>query len=149
MLPCNNTILLAEDNPDDVFIFKKALKTASIGHPMQVVSDGQKVIDYLTSARKQSDPEKYPFPCILFLDLKMPYLDGFQVLEWIRKQPELASLVVVVLSSSDLTRDINRAYELGARSYLVKPPSPEDICEIMVAFENLWAPPGNPMRGSG
>lgn len=146
MLSTTNVILLAEDNEDDVFIFKKALKAAQVANPVHLVSNGEEAVAFLTAAREQSEPEKHPVPRILFLDLKMPYLDGFQVLEWIRQQPGLQSMVVVVLSSSELTSDFRRAYALGARSYLVKPPKPNEIRELMVSLESLWGAGGSPLR---
>ena len=100
-------------------------------------------MDYLSAAEKSSDPEKYPLPFIIFLDLKMPYLDGFDVLSWMRTQPALQSIVVVVLSGSDEPNDHRRAYALGARSYLVKPPRPEEIREFIVSMSSRWGPEGS------
>lgn len=137
------TILLAEDNRDDVFIFMRALKTAQITNPVNVVTNGQEAVDYLSATGKYSDREKYPLPFVIFLDLKMPYLDGFEVLTWIRGQLSLQSLVVVVLSGSDEPNDHRRAYALGARSYLVKPPGPEEIRQFIVSMGSQWG------RGGG
>lgn len=136
-------ILLVEDDPDDVFIFKRALKSARIINPLIVVNSGQDAIDYLTHQGKYSDGEKFPLPFVIFLDLKMPYLDGFDVLTQIRKQPMLESIVVVVLTGSDETRDHKKAYLLGARSYLVKPPDANDIRQFMDSMISYWGQSGD------
>ena len=130
-LNLGKTILLVEDDPADVFIFKRALARANIVNPVIIVTDGQEAVDYLSNNGKYSDHEKHPLPFVIFLDLKLPYLDGFEVLTWIRQQPPLQSIVVIVLTGSDETRDHQRANTLGARSYLVKPPEPEDIRQLM------------------
>ncbi len=138
----SDTILLVEDDRDDVFIFTRALENAHITHPLCVVTNGQEAVEYLTHKGKYSDPEKYPLPFVIFLDLKLPYLDGFEVLSWIRQQPTLQSIVVVVLTGSDETRDHQKAYTLGARSYLVKPPQAEDIRQFMDSMVSYWGGPG-------
>lgn len=139
----SNTILLVEDDRDDVFIFSRALKTARIGNPLVVVRSGQEAVDYLSHEGAYSDPEKHPLPFVIFLDLKLPYLDGFDVLTWIRQQPALRPVVVVVLTGSDETRDHQKAYALGARSYLVKPPQAEHILQFMDSMKSYWGRPGS------
>jgi CheY-like chemotaxis protein len=134
----SNTILLVEDDDDDVFLFKRALKTARITNEVNVATDGQAAIDYLSSAVQGNNPDKYPLPFIMFLDLKMPHVDGFEVLSWMRSQPSLDSLVVVVLTGSNQPRDHQRAYALGARSYLVKPAKPEEIREFIESMGSRW-----------
>lgn len=124
-------ILLVEDDPDDIFIFKRALRAANIVNPVIVLTSGQDTIDYLSHTGKYADPVDFPAPFLIFLDLKLPYVDGFEVLSWIRKQPDLQSVVVVVLSGSDESRDHQRAYALGARSYLVKPPTAEQLRQFI------------------
>jgi CheY-like chemotaxis protein len=132
------TVLLAEDNEDDVFALKWAFKRAQIANPLQVVTDGQQAIDYLSGKGQFADRERFPLPFLAFLDLKMPYMDGFEVLSWIKKQPEFESLAVIVLTSSDEERDHQRAYALGARSYLVKPPESTEIKNILASLQSLW-----------
>lgn len=133
-----NTILLVEDDRDDVFIFQRTLKAARIVNPVVVVSTGQDAVDYLSNEGKYTDREKYPLPFVIFLDLKLPYLDGFEVLSWIRAQPHLQSIVVVVLSGSDETRDHQKAYALGARTYLLKPPQVKDIESFVDSMASYW-----------
>ena len=135
----SKTVLVAEDNPDDVFALKWAFKRAQITNPIEVVRNGQQAIDYLSGAGDYADRERHPLPFLVLLDLKMPYVSGFEVLAWIRQQTALESLPVVVLTSSDENRDHQKAYALGARSYLVKPPEPEDIKQILSSLQSLWA----------
>lgn len=132
------TILLVEDDQDDVFIFQRALVAANVMNPVVVVTTGQAAVDYLANKGEYADAKKYPRPFVIFLDLKLPYLDGFEVLTWIRKQPHLNSVVVVVLSGSDESRDHQRAYALGARSYLVKPPNAQEIRQFMDSMVSYW-----------
>lgn len=134
----NRAILLVEDNEDDVFLMKRALKSANIGNTLSVVEDGQRAIDYLSGDGAFSDREKYPFPAVVFLDLKLPLKSGLDVLEWIRQQPQFENLVVLVLTSSNEPSDLKRAYALGANSYLVKPPTAAQLLELAKAFKWYW-----------
>lgn len=128
-------ILLAEDDDNDVFFMRRALLKAQVEFPLQVVTNGQEAVDYLDGAGKYSDRSTYPLPSIILLDLKMPFLDGFEVLSWIGKQPALNKIPVAVLTSSAEERDRRRAAELGAKAYFVKPPRPETIQEISRLFD--------------
>src|SRR5687767_3082250 len=114
-------ILLVEDNPDDVFLFTRALNKARRPHPLHVVTSGQEAIEYLSGTGKYSDRNAFPLPDLIMLDLKMPLLSGFEVLNWIRNDGMARLIPVIVLSSSALTEDVNRAYALGANAYMVKP----------------------------
>jgi len=114
-------ILVAEDDENDVFLIKRALHQAQFENPLQVVQTGEDAIAYLKGSPPFGDREKFPIPALVLLDLKMPRKNGFEVLAWIRQQPEYNALAVVVLTSSQESADINRAYALGANSYLVKP----------------------------
>jgi CheY-like chemotaxis protein len=117
----DTSILLAEDNENDVLMLRRAARNAKFSSPLQIVNDGEEVLAYLRGDGKFADRRRFPLPGLLLLDLKMPRKDGFEVLQWLREQPQFLGLQVVVLSSSDEIRDINRAYELGANSFLVKP----------------------------
>ncbi|HKS38578.1 MAG TPA: response regulator [Verrucomicrobiae bacterium] len=116
-----STILVAEDDPDAAFLLRRALEKANLKNPVEVVRDGQEAIDYLSNQGAYADRERYHAPVLLLLDLKMPRKSGFEVLEWLRQQPGLKRLIVIVLSSSYQVVDINRVYDLGGNSYLVKP----------------------------
>ena len=131
-------LLLVEDSEDDVFIMKRALKEAGIVNSLYLVEDGQKAIDYLSGAGEFSDRKKFPLPAVVFLDLKLPLKSGHDVLAWIRQQKDLASTVVIVLTSSEEPGDLSRAYQLGANSYLVKPPSAAQLIEMAKAFKWYW-----------
>ncbi len=134
----NQTILLVEDSEDDVFLMKRALKEANILNPLQIAVHGQHAIDYLAGTGKYADRVQHPLPSLIFLDLKLPFKHGFEVLQWIREQPGLAAILVIVLTSSSEERDIQQAYRLGARSFLVKPPTPEMLVELMLSLKNYW-----------
>ena len=133
-----HTILLAEDDPNDVLLLRRAFRSAGLPEPGQVVSDGDEVIAYLTGQDGYADRERYPFPALLLLDLKMPRRSGFEVLEWLRDQPVLSRLPVVVLTSSSQSSDIQRAYDLRANSYLVKPATLEGLREMVRAVDLYW-----------
>jgi CheY-like chemotaxis protein len=134
----NRAILLVEDNEDDVFLMKRALQGANVGNPLYVVEDGQEALDYLGGAGKFADRDNYPLPVVVFLDLKLPYISGHDVLAWTRRQKELESLVVIVLTSSNEASDLSRCYALGANSYLVKPPTPDQLEDLARAFKWYW-----------
>ena len=134
----DRAILLVEDNEDDVFLMKRALKGARVINPLFVVDDGQEAVDYLGGAGKFSDRGSYPLPAVVFLDLKLPFISGHEVLAWIRRRKEFESLVVIVLTSSNEASDLSRCYSLGANSYIVKPPSPEQLDDLAKAFKWYW-----------
>ncbi len=134
MSVAGGTVLLVEDFDDDVFAFKWALKKADVTLPVQVATDGQRAIDYLSGFGAYADREAHPLPSLVFLDLKLPYVSGMEVLAWIRQRPELDSVPVVILSGSDEARDHEQAASLGAADYVVKPASPADLRRIL---ENL------------
>jgi len=106
---------------------------------LKVARDGEQAINYLSGKGIYSNREQYPLPFLLLLDLKMPGTDGFEVLEWLRNEPQLKRLLVVVLTSSNLQSDVDRAYELGANSYLVKPVSFDEMVHLIQRFEAYWS----------
>jgi CheY-like chemotaxis protein len=105
---------------------------------VQVVSHGQQAVNYLAGDGQYSDRGRYPIPALVLLDLKLPVKMGTEVLRWIQAQPALAKLIVVVLTSSSDSSDIRRAYDLGARSYLVKPVALEKRLEMARAIKAYW-----------
>jgi CheY-like chemotaxis protein len=132
------TILLVEDNDDDVFVFERVLRKAAIENPLHIARHGQEAVDYLGGVGQYADRESFPLPFIIFLDLKLPYLSGFEVLRWIRSYSELAEIVVIVLTSSPEEKDHERAYGLGARSYLIKPPRPDMLLDLAKSLQSYW-----------
>jgi CheY-like chemotaxis protein len=131
-------VLVAEDDPSDVYLLQRAFASAAIPATLHVVRDGQEAIDYLEGHDRFSDRNTHPMPDLMLLDLKMPRLNGFDVLNWVRQKPGLKRLLVTVLTSSDQSIDINRAYDLGANSYLVKPHGNNDLAELVRRVHNYW-----------
>src|ERR1041385_3660353 len=121
------TILLAEDNPDDVLLTQLALQKARLVNPLHVARDGEEAIAYLAGTGIYADREQYPLPILLLLDLNMPKVTGFEVLEWLREHSFEHHLSVAILTDSDSGPDMRRAYELGADSYLIKPPNAQAL----------------------
>jgi CheY-like chemotaxis protein len=130
---------VAEDLPEDAEILKLAFSSAGVNVPLHFVSDGAEAIEYLKGEQRFANRTEHPLPTLLLLDLKMPRLNGFDVLDWLRLQPGLRRLLVVVFSSSALPEDINRAYELGANSYLAKPAGFRKLEEIARSLESYWS----------
>ena len=131
------TILQVEDDPNDVFLFRHAMKKAGVENPVQVASDGQEAIDYLQGAGKFADREKFPLPCLVLLDLKLPYVMGLDVLKWIREQPG-TPLIVVMLTASGEDADITTAYRLGANAFLTKPTESKRLEDMIKAINGFW-----------
>ncbi len=127
-----HAILLVEDNEDDILLIERAFHKANVANPLVVVRDGEEAVAYL------SNLDGNPIPELVLLDLKLPRKDGFEVLEWLRAQPVLRRLPVVVLTSSGETPDIDRAYDLGANSYLVKPVGFEALLDMVKTLGLYW-----------
>jgi CheY-like chemotaxis protein len=134
----NRTILLVEDDENDVFFFKRAAKLAGMMNPLHVAEDGRQAIDYLTGAGAYADRTRFPLPSLVLLDLKLPHIMGLDVLKWIRAQPALQTVIVIVFTSSRMAPDIDTAYRLGANSYMVKPSSPGKLQEMLVVIKQYW-----------
>ena len=134
----HQALLLVEDNEDDVFLMKRALQSARILNPLIVVGSGQEAMDYLSGGGKFSDRATHPLPVMILLDLKLPSIFGHEVLAWIRQRKEFEALIVIVLTSSTQSRDLSRCYSLGANSYLIKPPTAEQLNALAKAFKWPW-----------
>jgi CheY-like chemotaxis protein len=134
----SDVILLAEDDEDHAFLAQRAFKHAGLLNPIFVVEDGEQVISYLRGEGKYANRDEFPLPSLLLLDLKMPNKNGFEVLEWLRTQPSLSALRVIVLTSSGATLDINRAYQLGANSFLTKPLDFRDFVQLSASVKGYW-----------
>ncbi len=133
--------LLVEDDPNDVLLVQREFKRAPRHIRLQVVNDGEEAIRYLIGEGHFADRQKYPVPNVILLDLKMPRVTGFEVLKWLRlKSPEQIRLIpVLVMSSSGLEEDINRAYGLGANSYIVKPANWEVFKRLIADLGIYWS----------
>jgi CheY-like chemotaxis protein len=136
-------ILLVEDNEDDVFFMQRVLQVSGTKNPLQVATNGQQAINYLAGAGEFADRQRFPLPFLIFLDLKMPQVNGFDVLTWMRERPELNWIVVIVMSDSSEAIDQKRAYALGARSYQIKPPTPESMRGIFDSLKSYWLSRGD------
>ena len=124
-------ILLVEDDENDIFFTRRAMAKASLEPPVHVAVNGQDALDYLSGAGEYANRNVYPLPQYIFLDLKLPFLHGFQVLEWMRAQPALKDIPVFVLTSSPEESDRNRALQLGAAAYLIKPATAQMLSDAL------------------
>jgi two-component system response regulator len=131
------TILLVEDEENDALLMQRALKRAAVVHAVHLANDGREAIDYLEGAGKFANRKDFPLPCLVLLDLKLPYVMGLDVLKWIRRQPDLAT-IVILLSSSAAEADIAAAYRLGANGFLVKPPEVSQLLNMIQAIKDYW-----------
>jgi CheY-like chemotaxis protein len=137
-MPDQAVILLAEDREDDVLLIKHAFAKANIPNPLYIVRDGEEAIAYLKGEGKFANRDEYPLPELLLLDLKMPKMTGFDVIQWVREQPTLSALRILVLTSSEELQDVNNAYSLGANSFLVKPHDFEDFMGLSRIIRDYW-----------
>ena len=131
MNPQHKGILLVEDDENDVFFMEWSLSKARLDPPVHVAVNGQDAIDYLSGIAQYSDRDAHPLPQWIFLDLKLPFVHGLEVLEWICEQPSLADIKVFILTSSPEERDRQRAAQLGAKAYLIKPPNPQMLLDVL------------------
>ena len=131
-------ILYVEDEETDVMLLQHALSKAGVQNTLQTAKDGKAAKDYLAGNPPFADRRQHPLPGLVLLDLNLPYWSGFEVLEWIRQQPQFRRLPVVVFTSSSRPDDIARAYDAGANSYLVKPNSLADLLTLVVALRDFW-----------
>jgi CheY-like chemotaxis protein len=122
------TVLIADDDQNDVFILKRLLAKAGIDAPLRIFGDGEEVLAHLRALLPAPPAAS---TCLLLLDLKMPKVNGFEVLRWIRSQEAFRSMPVVILSGSEEPRDLQRARELGATRYLIKHPPPEVFASLL------------------
>lgn len=131
-------ILIIENDPNDVLLVQRAFRRGGLDVSMRLVRSGDEAIAYLRGDGLFADREAYPLPVMLVVDLKMPGTDGFEVITWVRSQPVLKRLPVVVLTSSRDARDVNRAYDAGATSYLVKPVAFDALQKMLTTFGHYW-----------
>lgn len=135
----NNTcILQVEDEANDVFLLQRALLQAGVANPVHVATDGQMAIDYLSGLGRFADRAKHPLPGLVLLDLKLPRRSGREVLEWIRAQPGLQKIVVIIFTSAQYVGDVSLAYELGANSFIIKPVDFCEYVEIARLLKGWW-----------
>jgi CheY-like chemotaxis protein len=137
-LPVAATVLHVDDDPNDTELLRSALRKANLPLSLYNVEDGEQAIEYLTGAGVYADRKRYPWPALILLDLKMPRVTGFEVLNWIRAHRALAQVPVIVLSGSALEDDIRQAYEVGATSYMVKPLGFQALVKLVKDLKTSW-----------
>lgn len=131
-------LLLVEDDENDILFLQRAFQQAHILNPLHVARDGQEAIEYLSGEGPFVDRKHHPLPGIIILDFKMPRRNGLEVLEWLRRDPALQSLPVLVLSSSAQHYDVERCYRLGANAFLVKPSDTQTRAALARAIKDFW-----------
>jgi CheY-like chemotaxis protein len=137
-LPKHTAILLAEDNDNDAFFIQRAFEEARVANPLHRVRDGQETIEYLGGHGIYKDRDQFPYPCFLLLDLRMPRVSGFEVLQWIRSHPEHKDLPVVVLTAEKEDPLVQKARDLGATSLFRKTPLFEDMVKLVEGLHSYW-----------
>jgi CheY-like chemotaxis protein len=149
LLPDDLTILLAEDREDDVFLLQKAFSRANVTAQLHVVPDGSEAVAYLKGEAAYGDRTAHPFPDVLLLDLNMPRMNGFEVLEWVRKDARCSRLTVHVLTTSSREEDIRHAYDLRANSYVIKPSRMDELIAFVAALRQWHHFTAFPQPSSG
>jgi CheY-like chemotaxis protein len=139
MLKASCPILIAEDDPNDVYLLQHAFEAASLEDSLHFVSDGQEAIEYLRGTGKFANRSVYPLPGLVLLDLKMPRRTGFEVIEWMRGQSQWKLIPIVILSASAIAEDVNRAYTLGANAYMVKPAELSALKRLIATIGEFWS----------
>ena len=132
------TILIVDDDENDIFFVQRAFTEINVHCVFQILKNGQEVVDYLSGIGEYADREKYPLPMMILMDLKMPIMDGFQVLAWLRNRPGLKVIPAIVFSSSDIPADITRAYELGANSFMTKSVTYDGLLLKLQTLSQYW-----------
>ena len=131
-------ILHAEDDENDILFLQRAFQKTQLENPLVAVHDGEEAIDYLNEALKSPDKKNPPLPCLILTDLKMPGMDGFELLHWLKSQPALQNIPAIVLSSSGEPEDRRRAAELGAADFWVKPSQMEMLISLVKEIRDTW-----------
>jgi len=130
-------LLLVEDNEDDIFFMEHAMKKAGIDNPLAIAKDGREAIELLERALG-GNLSDIPVPRLIFLDLKLPRVPGLDVLKWIRGNPRLKTVPVLVLTASKQDQDVEAAYNLGANSFFTKPANTDTLVEMMRVIKDYW-----------
>ena len=131
-------ILIAEDDPDDRLLIKEAIQELQIDHPVDFFSDGVDLLDYLHARGDHASRRTDILPGLLLLDLNMPRMDGREVLEQIKREPEFRRIPVVILTTSNSRDEISKAYDLGASSFIIKPLTFDRLVEAMRSLSEYW-----------
>jgi CheY-like chemotaxis protein len=138
MGPKDLLILIAEDDPNDTLLIRRAFQKNGIENPVHICTDGQDAINYLRGEGQYADREKFPFPRAVITDLKMPRCSGFELLQWLDEHGECSVIPTIVLSASAEDRDVKKCFELGANAYFQKPSNFSDLCELVKLNHTYW-----------
>jgi CheY-like chemotaxis protein len=136
--PVLPTILLVEDTPSDATLIRRGFEKTNVLNPIIWTKNGQEALGYLTGLGQYGDRVRYPLPALILLDLDLPEMTGFELLQWKRSQPNIRRIPVVILTIDTASSAINAAYDLGANSYLVKPGNPEEIMRVVKVIQEYW-----------
>lgn len=139
MRQVRDTLLLVEDDSNDILLFKHHVQRVSQSRGVHAITSAEEAIAYLEGQNAYADRELFPLPSLVLVDLKLPGMNGFELLTWIRQQPRFKRLQVVILTASKNSIDVYRAYELGASSFIAKPIGREDLQHILQARKFRWS----------
>src|SRR5580765_327770 len=131
-------ILLAEDDSNDAELFEAAIKRSGLATRLIVARDGQEAIDYLSGNEPFADRARFPFPNLLIMDIRMPNVDGFHLLVWLRTHPQCSVIPTLIFSASDQPEDVRKAYQLGANSYITKPSQLNELVHLIRVVYDYW-----------
>lgn len=131
-------MLVAEDNPRDADLLGRALRQAGLPGPVRFVEDGHEAIEYLEGQGRYADRKTFPFPKVIISDLKMPRVNGLELLQWLSDHPQCCIVPTILLSSSTISADIKAAYTLGANTYFEKPISFDALLELIRSLKDYW-----------
>jgi len=131
-------ILLIEDDEDDIRLVQRAFSKGRIANKLYTVRDGEEAIEYLGNTGRYTDRAEAPRPGIILLDLNMPKVNGHEVLKWLKGQEQLHSIPVVILTTSDETRDIDQAYNEGASTFITKPVEFSNFLDAVITLGKYW-----------
>jgi len=134
----SSQILVVDDDENDFFFIERAFKQNRISNPLFHARNGEVAVEYLKGQGEYIDRQKYPLPFLMLLDINMPRMNGFEVIQWVRKSPGIKRIPIVVFTSSKESPDIDKAYELGANTYLVKPIESDNLIEMVNTLNLYW-----------
>ena len=137
-MPNAGAILLAEDDPNDVLLFRRAFQRAGFANHLIVCNDGEGALQYLKGEGQYADRKTFPLPVLILLDLEMPRLGGMELLQWLRTQPDLKHLPVIILTSSTFAPHLTKAYQSGANSFMSKPGDPTEYSVTLKQLLEFW-----------
>lgn len=132
------TLLIVEDSEDDVFFIERIFKQLGARCDLKFARDGVEAIEYLEGKGQFTDRRQFPLPTIILMDLKMPRINGFEVLQWMQNQPEIRLIPTIVVTSSTLQEDVTRAYRLGANAVMNKPVDKDSLLQMLKTFHLYW-----------